>query len=163
MASNKKQTRADQAVSEAKKKTSGGKSTAKNNTKKKNDEKKSVVKTEYDRTKIPANWTVAIVSMALFILFVGISVSSEGWLLEAVEMIVLGLIGKVGFYFSIPVLLYLFVINAFRSRTNIQMRSICLVCFVLICGCISHLLMPTGEIGKGFKFISEIVGILSFC
>ncbi len=156
MASNKKQTRADQAVSEAKKKTSGGKSTAKNNSKKKNDDKKSVVKTEYDRTKIPANWTVAIVSMVLFILFVGISVSSEGWLLEAVEMIVLGLIGKVGFYFSIPVLLYLFVINAFRSRTNIQMRSICLVCFVLICGCISHLSLPEQTFSGGLKLFTEL-------
>ncbi len=156
MASNKKQTRADQAVSEAKKKTSGGKSTAKNNSKKKNDDKKSVVKTEYDRTKIPANWTVAIVSMVLFILFVGISVSSEGWLLEAVEMIVLGLIGKVSFYFSIPVLLYLFVINAFRSRTNIQMRSICLVSFVLICGCISQLSLPEQTFSGGLKLFTEL-------
>ena len=162
MATKKKTSRAEQAVSNAKKKTSGGKSTAKN-TKKSSDgkkdkapEKRAVVKTEYDRPRMASNWQVAIVSVILFVLFVGISVRSDGWLLEWLRTIVLGLIGTVGFYFSIPVLFYMFVINAFRSQTNVRMRSWCLVSFVLICGCISQLSLPAQNFSGGVKLISEL-------
>ena len=156
MASTKKPTRAEQAVSEAKKKTSGGKSTAKTTKSNSKKETKSLVKTEYDQSRIPSNWVIAAISLLLFMAFVAISVSSEGWLLQFVEQIVLGLIGKVGFYFSIPALLYLFVINAFRNNTNVRMRSFCLVSFVLICGCISQLSVPERTFSQDLRIVIEL-------
>ena len=158
MASNKKPSRAEKAVSDAQKKASGTKSSAKNtkSAPKKNTKKESPVKSEYTRFRMPGYAITAIVSAILFVLFLGISVNSEGWLLAFVKNVVLGLIGKVGFYFSIPALLYLFIINTFRTKTNIQMRSICLVSFVLLCGAISHLSMPPQTFSGGFKTVAEL-------
>ena len=166
MATKKKTSRAEQAVSNAKKKTSGGKSTAKNTKKntsvksekkpEKAPEKKAVVKTEYDRPQIAYNWKVAIVSVILFVLFVGIGGNADGWLLGWLKDFVFGLIGMVGFYFAIPVLLYMFVINAFRSHTDLPMRNWCMVSFVLICGCISQLSLPVRNFSGGLKLIQEL-------
>ena len=158
MASNNKASRAEKAVSNAKKQASGSKSTGKaTKTSAKNPVKKeSAVKTEYTRFRMPGYAITAIVSLILFVLFLGISVNSEGWLLAFVKNVVLGLIGKVGFYFSIPALFFLFVVNTFRARTNVQMRSICIVSFVLLCGAISHLSMPPQTFSGGLKTIGEL-------
>ena len=157
MASNQKPSRAEKAVSQMQKKSSVGKNAAKNNnTTKKSKKNEPVVDTEYTRFRMPGYAIVAIFSLILFVLFVGISVNSEGWLLVIVKNVVLGMIGKVGFYFSIPALLYMFVINTFRTKTNIQMRSICLVCFVLLCGAISQLNMADQTFSGGFRTIGEL-------
>ena len=157
MASNQKPTRAEKAVSDAQKKASGSKSGTKNTKNTQTAKKKEpVVQNELTRFKLPGYAVVAIVSLILFVLFVGISVNSEGWLLEITKNIVLGLIGKVGFYFSIPALLYLFIINTFRTKTNIQMRSICLVSFVLLCGAISQVSMSAQSFSGGFATIVEL-------
>jgi len=144
MAAEKKPSRAEKAVSEAKKKAS---STATKDTKasakkaEASKRKNTTVKTEYEN-QIPVNLVIALISLCLFVLFLVISINPEGALLKVIQNIVLGMIGKVGFYFSIPALLYLFVIHAFRSKTAVTMRSWCLVLFVLLCGCISHLTLP---------------------
>ena len=163
MASTKKPSRAEKAVSEAQKKASGSKTT-KNTSKtsdkkaadKKTAKKETPVKNAYSRPRLPGYAVTAIASFILFVLFIGISVNSEGWMLAFVKNVVLGLIGKVGFYFSSPALFYLFFINTFRTKTKIQMRSICTVCFVLLCGCISHLSMPNQTFSGGMKTIAEL-------
>ena len=166
MASTNKPSRAEKAVSDAQKKASAGKSDAKStknkskaaekSAKAKSKGKEPAVQNELTRFRMPGYAIVAIVSLILFVLFVGISVNSEGWLLELTKNVVLGLIGKVGFYFSIPALAYMFIINTFCAKTNIQMRSWCLVAFVLLCGAISHLSMPAQTFSGGFKTIGEL-------
>ena len=157
MASKQKPSRAEKVVSEAQKKASGTKSGTKNTKSTSTKGKKEpVVQNEMTRFKMPGYAVVAIISLILFVLFLGISVNSEGWLLAFIKNAVFGLIGKVGFYFSIPALLYLFIINTFRTKTSIQMRSICLVSFVLLCGAISHISMPAQTFSGGFKTVAEL-------
>ena len=166
MASTNKPSRAEKAVSDVQKKASAGKSDSKStknsskaaekSAKAKSKGKEPVVQNELTRFRMPGYAIVAIVSLILFVLFVGISVNSEGWLLELTKNVVLGLIGKVGFYFSIPALAYMFIINTFRAKTNIQMRTWCLVAFVLLCGAISHLSMPAQTFSGGLKTVGEL-------
>ena len=148
MAGKKTSSRAEKIVSDTKKKvtSAGGSSSAsKKSTSRKSTSsgKKATVTTEYE-SPIPSSAIVAIFSFLLFILFVVITVNPEGALLAAVKSIVLGLIGQVGFYCSIPALLYLFIIHTFSRKTAVKMRSVCLILFVVFCGMIYHLIvMPT--------------------
>jgi len=118
----KNPSRAEKAVTDAKKKSPVGQSSGKSSvskaasTKKNTPKKQPVVKTEYERTSIPVNAIVALVSLSLFILFVIISINPEGALLRILQSFILGMIGQAGFYFMIPALLYLFVIHVLAEK-----------------------------------------------
>ena len=165
MAEKKSASRAEKMVSDAKKKTgtaqSNDKSTAKKpaascSKKKASQSQNAKVKTEYDHS-VPVNVIIAIISLALFILFLVISINPEGALLKVIQSFVLGMIGQAGFYFSIPALLYLFVIQIFgRKTTAVPMRSICLIAFVLLCGSIYHLAVQTQGMAEGFALIGDL-------
>ena len=163
MAQKKNPSRAEKAVSDVKKKTadtqSNGKSSAKKpaaNGKKGSTAKKSpAVKTEYE-SSIPSGVLTPVISLGLFILFLVISINPDGALLKVVQSVVLGLIGQAGFYFSIPMLLYLFVINTFSRKTAVQMRSICVILFVFSCGSIYHLAVQTQGMAEGLALIADL-------
>ena len=149
MASKKNVSRAQKAVSEAKKKTLG-KSAAE-----KSGSKSSAAKNTAEPI-VPANIVIGVVCLALFVVLLVTAVNPTGALLKVFETAIVGLIGKVGFYFSIPALLYLFIIHIFSSKTAVKMRSICLISFVLLCGCISHLAIQTGSLSGGFGFMKDL-------
>ena len=113
------------------------------------------VKTEYE-SGIPAATVTAIVSLLLFILFLVICVNPDGVVLKAIGNLLTGLVGRAGFYFSVPALLYLFIINAFARRSNVTMRSICTVAFVLLCGCIYHLAVQTQGMASGLAIFPDL-------
>ena len=95
MAEKKTASRAEQAVSGAKKKTSSG-SASKPSGKKSTPAKNTKYKTEYERA-VPPHFLIAAVSILLFALFVVISVNPDGKLLELIQSVVLGLVGQAGF------------------------------------------------------------------
>jgi hypothetical protein len=154
MAEKKTASRAEQAVSGAKKKTSSG-SASKPSGKKSTSAKNTKYKTEYERA-VPPHFLIAAVSILLFALFVVISVNPDGKLLEIIQSVVLGLVGQAGFYFAIPGLLYLFVIHTFGRKNAPTMRSVCTLIFVFLCGCIYHLAMQEQEMSKGFALIKDL-------
>ena len=160
MAEKNKSSRAAKAVSDAKKKTSTSSQRKKTNStaekKSSASQNKPVVKTEYDKAQLPGSLIMALVSISLFILFVVISVNPDGALLQIIQSVVLGLIGQAGFYFSIPALLYLFVIHTFRHGRPVKMRSICVIAFVFLCGCVYHLAVQTQGIASGFAVIGDL-------
>lgn len=140
MAAKKPSSQAEKRVSSTKKKTP---QTSKSSPKKQAKPPKPVKKnpkvtTEYESV-LPTSTLVAIFSLLLFVLFVILAIRPEGALLQAVKMVVKGLIGPAGFYFSIPALLYLFVIHAFYRKNQALMRSLCLLAFVLLAGSVYHL------------------------
>ena len=151
MAEKQKNSRAEKAVSGSKKK-SEAQNAGKNTTPAK---KTSRVSTEYERA-LPVNAVVACVSIFLFILFLVISINPEGALLKVIQSVVLGLIGKAGFYISIPGLLYIFIIHVFCRKTAVTMRSTCILLFVLSCGSIYHLAVQTQGMAAGFAVISDL-------
>ena len=159
----KNPSRAEKAVTDAKKKTPAAQSSGKTSAKKPASAKKNTsknpptVKTEYERTSVPVNMIIAIVSIALFILFVIISINPEGVLLRILQSFILGMIGQAGFYFSIPALLYLFVIHAFSKKTTaVKMRSICVILFVFSCGIIYHLSVQNQGLAEGFALVADL-------
>ena len=162
MAKKKTASQAEKMVTDAKKKTSANNSTSKSKPKKPPTKKAPTsakgtpkVKTEYENP-IPVNVVVALISILLFILFVLISVNPEGALLMVIKSIVLGLIGQAGFYFSIPALLYLFVINAFGRKTAVKMRSFCVVMFAFLCGVIYHLIVQDQGMADGLAIFADL-------
>ena len=160
MAKKKNETQAEKLVADTKKKTSGAKSPAKpaskKNPSKKNAAKTaSKVRTEYDNP-IPRNVITAIISFFLLVLFLVVAIKPDGALLLVVRSVVLGLVGQAAFYFAIPALGYLFLINLFGRKTALRMRSACTVLFVLFCGILYHLMVSSLTVTDGFSIVGAL-------
>ena len=156
MAEKKSGTRAEKVAAESKKKPSGGSSGNKSTPpKKKAPEKVSKSNSDF-RTGASSHVLIAFVSLVLFVLFTVISVNPDGALLKFLQSVILGLIGQAGFYFSIPALLYLFLIQTVFRKRAATMRSICLVLFVLLCGSIFHLVVQNQGMASGFAVIADL-------
>ena len=152
MASKKTSSQAEKIVKDTKRKTpaASGKSASKKKPPKKAANRKTPpkVKTEYENP-VPSYAIVALVSGCLFVLFTLICVKPEGALLMVVRSMVLGLVGRAGFYFLIPALLYMTVINLFGRKIAVGMRSLCSILFALLCGVIYHLAV-SAQMSAGF-------------
>lgn len=149
MAEHKHKSHAEKAVSatSAKKKNT---STPKKNKKVSKPDKK-------ESFRLPARLISSIVFIGLFVLFLVIFFGSEGVIVIAFEDFIHGLIGRVGFIVSIPILLYLFYIHAFSGERPVVMRTISLVAFVLTCGCIAQLGMDKSYLPNTvFPLIAEL-------
>lgn len=162
MAEKKNPSRAEQAVSEVKKNSgssnskSSSKSSGKSAPKRNASSGKKKPATKAEKAVASSNIPVSLISIVLFALFAVLSVNPEGAVLKLLKSILLGILGQAGFYFSIPALLYLFVINTFGRRTAVKMRSICTVLFVLLCGCIFHLTVQNQGMASGFQLIPDL-------
>ena len=144
MAVKKKKTQAEKAVS-----ASSGKS--KSNTTKENKQEKSTPK----ERSIPVRFYTSATFLGLFVLFLIISMNQEGALTGLICKLMYGLIGVAGFIISIPVLLYLFFIHAFSGKRPVKMRTICLIGFVLLCGCLHHL-FSSPDISTGLAMFADL-------
>ncbi len=156
MAENKRKSQAEKAVTAAKsknvKKTNKTKNS--NSSKKQGSAKKeSAVKNE---RKIPVRLITSACFLGMFVVLLVIFFEPEGALVKLLRDFLYGLIGTVGFYVSIPATLYLFIIHAFSGKRPIIMRSVCLFAFVLICGCISHLVLNPVGLPSGLALIGEL-------
>ena len=148
MADSKRKSQAEKAASAAK-----GKS-----------KKKVSTKTSKVEPKVPRRLISSLCFLGAFIIFLIIFIVPEGALVKAISDFVHGMIGRIGFIVSIPVLLYLFIIHAFSRKRPVMMRSICLGVFVLLCGCISHLdnaadIHPEGIALLGSLYTAGITGL----
>jgi len=105
---------------------------------------------------IPIRLISSSVFLCLFIVFLVIFFNSKGVIPGAIEKLIHGLIGRVGFLVSIPALLYLFIIHAFSKGRPVIMRSVCIGCFIIICGCLSHLFLFADQPDSGYMRVSEL-------
>jgi len=146
MADIKKKSQAEKAVSAAK-----GKKSASAVSK----QSKSSAKAESKERIVPIRFYSAAAFLGLFILLLVISLNQEGALTGLVCKLIYGLIGVAGFIIAIPVMLYLFFIHAFSGKRPVKMRTICLIAFVLLCGCLHHL-FSSPEISGGIAMIADL-------
>ena len=102
------------------------------------------------------NVVIAVFSVILLILFVVIAVNPDGALLRFLKSVILGLLGQAGFYFSIPALLYLFIIQTLGRKHSPTMRSVCLVLFVFFSGSIFHLVVQDQGMAEGLAVIPDL-------
>ena len=155
MAEQKRKTQAEKAASAAKSKKSTTKtasSTSKAVSKKGKQEAVAPVKEH----PIPVRFVTSCVFLGLFVLFLVLYLSPEGAITKLLANFLLGLFGQIGFLVTIPALLYLFFIHAFSARRPVKMRTICLICFILCCGCIAHLSLNPEYLTGGIKVIGEL-------
>ncbi len=146
MADKKKKSQAEKAVSAAKGK---GKPTHSKKT-----DKSQEKQTQKERT-IPVRFYSAATFLTVFVLFLIISMNQEGALTGLICNLIYGLIGVAGFLISIPVLLYLFFIHAFSKNRPVVMRTVCLLTFVLLCGCLHHL-FSNPSISSGWSMFADL-------
>ena len=134
------------------------KSVKKSSAKKAEAEKKksSRAAVQEQETAISHNATVAVVSLALFILFAVIAVKPEGVILEVISHIVPGIIGQVGMYLCIPMFLFLFAIHAFGRKKSVASRSFCAIAFMLACGSIFHLMVYSQTAGSLWETVTNL-------
>ncbi len=91
---------------------------------------------------IPPRVISSVVLAAIFIfqvVFVLLKDKDGGAFVSWVCNFMQGLIGRAGFYASIPAVLYAFLIHAGSGKRPVIMRTVCLAAFVTCVGCISHL------------------------
>ena len=153
MAEKKSSSKAQKAVEDAKLK---GKSSGSSGGKKSAPKKTTPAPKQPVETKLPSRYLWAAVSLGLFIMFFVMAVKPDGALLTLFRDFLFGIFGKAAFYFSIPALLYLFVILAFSGKQPVKLRSYCLISFVLLCGCIHHLLVNNQTFAGGFAVVAGL-------
>lgn len=105
---------------------------------------------------IPFRLITSISFLVLFIVFLVASFLQEGYVITLLTSLLCGLIGRVAFVVLIPILLYLFVIHAFSGNRPILMRTICLLTFTVLSGCIAHLSLNPQGLPSGIKLLSEL-------
>ncbi len=154
MANQKHKTHAEKAASAAKNKTVK-KSTC--NTKSKGNNKPKIrANTVKEPINIPIRLISSVLCFGLLLLFVVAYFFPEGALVNLFSNFICGLIGRTGFVVAIPVLLYLFVIHAFSGNRPIRMRTVCLILFMLACGCMTHLILNSSQLSEGFSLLGEL-------
>ena len=142
MATNKQKSHAERAVasSRSSKKTGG---TAKKNvaeTSKKTNQKNTVP--EKKEQSIPPRVISAFVLAGVFIFQLVIVLtedSGSGALVSLFADLMYGLIGRAGFYASIPAVLYIFLIHVGSGKRPVIARTICLISFVICVGSFAHI------------------------
>ena len=149
MAEKKTQTQAERMAAQKKKAAKTAPATNKDN--KSNGKSKDTSKSG----GIPVRFYTASSFLLLFILFLVIFLNSDGALTGFVYDLILGLIGSVAFVVCIPVFLYLFIIHASSRKRPVITRSVCLGAFVLVCGCMHHLISDP-NIGTGAEILSNL-------
>ena len=101
MAEKKTSSRAQKTVTDVKRKNTASSTTSKTSTKNTSVSKKPQPTSIPADNRLPVRVIASVVSAGLFILFLVIGIKPDGALLKLIQSILLGLIGKVSFYFSI--------------------------------------------------------------
>ena len=153
MADNKL-TKAQQAAESKKKKkltveespAKGGKSDA---AAKKEAKKESRPATKGDAA-FPLRYAFAGCCALLLLIFVSVFFTGEGVILKWFVDVISGLFGKNVYYISMLALPYLIWIQIFSKNQKVRGRSFSIVGFVMLYGCISHLVAAPEIEAKGF-------------
>jgi len=155
MAAKKSNSRALRAVNDTTKKTGNPATTVK----KKEPAEKPGNKAKNPATEkplIPGRALGAVVSLVLFVLFLFMAIKPDGALLKILLSLLTGLVGKVGFYFAIPAMFYLFLILISSKGKPVTMRTTCLILFVMFSSSIHHLIVNNQTFVGGFKLLADL-------
>ena len=153
MASKKTKTQAEKAAgkksAQTKRSTPSGSSSG-------NKKSTTAQKAASGKKRIPVRVITSFAFLGAFILFLVVFFIPEGAIITIIGDFFHGLIGKVGFIVAIPALLYLFLIHAFSGKRPVKMRTACIISFVLICGCITHLAMKPEGLTSGIAIVVDL-------
>ena len=151
----KKQSQAERAAAAKKPKVKTG-ATPKRYAIKKETNKPAATET----LQIPVRLITSTICIICFFLLLFAFVNPEPVFFGFVRSLVMSMIGQVAFYVAIPAMLYLFVIQAFSGKRPVILRSVCLLVFVGICGCMSQIVMLMDQnysLPTNMELLSELV------
>lgn len=156
MANKKHRSHAEKAVSATRTKSKKINNTIQNS-------KKAIKTTQTCKPEDSNDIPVRLISASACFLMFAITLVSYFWpdgvVFKAINNVIDGLIGHTGFIISIPVLLYLFIIQAFSAKRPVKMRTICLISFVFLCGSFAHIqLDPQGLNGTSALLTDLYIG-----
>ena len=138
----KKQSQAQRAA--AKKSKSVSNKTRKTNAPGKQS-KKEAKQEPVKKNAIPVRLITSVICLVAFLFLLFAFLNPNGVAVQFVRTVVLSMVGEVAFYVLIPAMLYLFVIQAFSGKRPVILRSVCLLSFVAVCGCISQIIILMTE------------------
>ena len=132
----------------------------KNNHTKRSTPQKKTTKSTSNTDTLLQNIPLRVITSAIFIISFLICLIAffipEGLLTGLLYDMIHWMIGETGYIVLIPVLLYLFIIHAFSGKKPVTMRTACLLSFVIICGCISHLVLDPQDLPNNISLLSEL-------
>jgi len=152
MSEKKKMSQAEKAAATAMRRTKGEKASSAPKEKK----AEPAVKGSECGFRLPARVISSVVFLLFFIIFLWTAFRPAGSLWPGLEKLFQGLLGRAGFYVAIPGFLYLFLIHAFSGKRPVVMRSVCVAVFVVLCGCISHMILQYQFQSKGLAVLGEL-------
>ena len=103
----------------------------------------------------PLRYAVAGFCAVLLLIYVSVLFSDEGLLLQWLVSLVSGLFGRNVYYISIPALCVLIWIQLASRGQRVRGRSFCMIFFVFIYGCLSHLTADYELTTTGFAQFAE--------
>ena len=106
--------------------------------------------------KLPVRLVSSVVLLALSVIFAIVLFTTEGALLKVIKSVIHGLVGRTAFVISIPVLFYLFLIHTFGGKRPVRLRTVCLIVFIFLCSCISHLNDIPVTLTKGIALVGNL-------
>jgi len=145
-----KKSHAERAASSSRSNKNSGKQNNKQKSKNAAEEKKGFL------SSLPTRFISSTIFLLLFVIFLVMQFSPDGAVTGLLVDVVCGLIGNIAFAVSIPALLYLFFIHAFSGKRPVIMRTVCLLSFILICGCIAHLTYNPGNFEGGIGIVGGL-------
>ena len=110
----------------------------------------------HDPDRIPAKLFAGLVCLCLFIVHLVVIFQPTGTLPMLYKSLMLGLFGKVGFWFWLFCLPYLFWVLVIMRNGKPLMRSSSAIAFVLICGMSLQMLVPETKYSGFFTGIVEL-------
>ena len=156
MADKKRRSQAEKAVTAARNKSKKSKNTS---AKLQSNNQASKQEKTAKHIDIPPRLISASICIILFAVGLISYFWPDGFVFKTIGNLIGGLFGQAGFIISIPVSLYLFFIHSFSGKRPIKMRTICLVVFVLLCGCLAHIqLDPQGLSVSGSLIVELYLG-----
>lgn len=147
MAEKKRKSQAERTADAAK---------AKNPKKNSGTSKKNSAEPAKKESRIPIRVLSSLIFLGLFILFLVIAIHPEGAIVKALDSFFHGILGQVGFIVSIPAMLYLFGVHAFSGKRPVSMRTICVALFVILCGCLAHLVKDPQRLASGMALVGDL-------
>ena len=103
----------------------------------------------------PLRYAFAVVCGILLLVFISTFFSDQGLLLQWIVAGFTGLFGRNVYYISIPALCYLIWLQLASRGQRVRGRSFSIIGFVLIFGCLSHLVSDPELKAEGFAKLGE--------
>ena len=106
--------------------------------------------------EIPLRYIFAGICAVLLMVFICVYFADGGFILQWVVGVYTGLLGRNVYLLTMPALLCLIWIQLASRNQRVRKRTVCLIFFVLLFGCLSHLVAGQAVSELGWELVKEL-------